>query len=98
MAAKAAYERAMKANGGKKPTSDQLAAATRGMTFEGPGGSSKFALSGGQQAVGDYAYGQFKRVNGQPTLVNIKRFTVDQVMPPDGVKTADWINSGFKAK
>ncbi|MGA1168207.1 MAG: ABC transporter substrate-binding protein, partial [Burkholderiaceae bacterium] len=52
MAAKAAYERAMKANGGKKPTSDQLAAATRGMTFEGPGGSAKFALSGGQQAVG----------------------------------------------
>jgi len=98
MAAKMAYERAMKANGGKKPTSEQLAAATRGMTFEGPGGSAKFALSGGQQAVGDYAYGQFKKVNGKPTITNIKRFTVDQIMPPDGVKTADWINSGFKAK
>lgn len=96
LAAKAAFEKAMAANGGKKPTADQIAAATRGMSFETPGGTVKFALSGGQQAVGEYAYGQYKRVNGQPTIVNIKRFKAEEIMPPDGAKTADWITAGFK--
>jgi branched-chain amino acid transport system substrate-binding protein len=98
MAAKLAWEKAMAANGGQKPTADQLAAAMRGMTYEGPGGVHKFALNGGHQAVSETAYGQSKMVNGKMTLVNVKRFPAEQVMPPDGVKSSEWIASGFKKK
>lgn len=98
MAAKLAYEKAMDANGGKKPTSDQLAAAMKGMTYEGPGGVHKFALNNGHQAISETAYGKTKLVGGKMTIVDIKRFPAEQVMPPDGVKSADWIASGFKKK
>lgn len=98
MAAKLAWEKAMAANGGQKPTADQLAAALRGLTYEGPGGVHKFALNNGHQAVSETAYGQSKMVGGKMTLVNVKRFPAEQVMPPDGVKSSEWIASGFKKK
>ena len=98
MAAKLAYEKAMDANGGKKPTAEQLAAAMKGMTYEGPGGVHKFALNNGHQAISETAYGKTKLVGGKMTIVDIKRFPAEQVMPPDGVKSSDWIASGFKKK
>ncbi len=98
MAAKLAYEKAMDANGGKKPTAEQLAAAIKGMTYEGPGGVHKFALNNGHQAISETAYGKTKLVGGKMTIVDIKRFPAEQVMPPDGVKSSDWIASGFKKK
>ncbi|MCD8516019.1 MAG: ABC transporter substrate-binding protein [Burkholderiaceae bacterium] len=96
MAAKLGYEKAMAANGGKKPSSDELAAAIRGMEYEGPGGVHKFALSNGHQAVSETAYGRTKLVNGEMTIVDILRFPAEKVMPPDGVKSADWIAGGMK--
>jgi branched-chain amino acid transport system substrate-binding protein len=98
MAAKLGWEKAVAAAGGGKPTSDQLAAAIRGMTYEGPGGVHKFALNNGHQAVSETAYGRSKLVDGQMTLVDVKRFPAEQVMPPDGVKSTDWIAGGMKAK
>lgn len=98
MAAKLGYEKAMAANGGKKPTSEQIAAAIRGMEYEGPGGVHKFALSNGHQAVSETAYGRTKRVNGEMTIVDVMRFPAEQVMPPDGVKSSDWIAGGMKTK
>lgn len=98
MAAKLAYEKAMDANGGKKPNTEELAAALRGLTYEGPGGVHKFSLNNGHQAVSETAYGRTKLVNGQMTIVDMMRFPAEQVMPPDGVKSADWIAGGMKAK
>lgn len=96
MAAKLAFEKAQAANDGKKPSSDQIAAALKGLTYEGPGGIHKFALSNGHQAISETAYGKTKLVNGQMTIVDIKHFTAEQVMPPDGVKSSEWIAKGLK--
>mgnify|MGYP007125377098 FL=1 len=58
----------------------------------------KFSLNNGHQAVSETAYGRTKLVNGQMTIVDMMRFPAEQVMPPDGVKSADWIAGGMKAK
>jgi branched-chain amino acid transport system substrate-binding protein len=44
------------------------------------------------------AYGQTRMAGGKLTVVNVKRYPAEQVNPPEGVKSADWIKSGFKAK
>jgi branched-chain amino acid transport system substrate-binding protein len=96
MSVKLAWEKAQAANGGKRPTQEQIAAAMRGLTVEGPGGVHKFALNNGHQAISETAYGKTKFVGGKMTLVDVKRFSAEQVMPPDGVKSSDWIANGFK--
>lgn len=98
MAAKLGYEKAMAANAGKRPDSDKIAAGVRGMVYEGPGGVHKFSLNNGHQAVSETAYGRTKLVNGQMTVVDVMRFPAEQVMPPDGVKSSDWIAGGMKSK
>lgn len=96
MAAKLGYEKALAANGGKRPDSDQIAAAIRGMEYEGPGGVHRFALSNGHQAISETAYGRTKLVDGEMTIVDVMRFPAEQVMPPDGVNSSDWIAGGMK--
>ena len=93
---KAAWEKAMKANGGKKPTNEQVAEALKGAEFDGPGGHVKMALGKGHQAIMETAYGQTKLVNGKITMVNVKRYPAEKVNPPEGIKSADWIKNGFK--
>jgi len=93
---KLAWEKAMEKNGGKRPSNEEVGAALENMTFEGPGGTVKMALGKGHQAIMETAYGQTKLVNGKLTLVNVKRYPAEQVNPPEGVKSADWIKNGFK--
>jgi len=93
---KLAWEKAMEKNGGKRPSNEEVGAALENMTFEGPGGTVKMALGKGHQAVMETAYGQTKLVNGKLTLVNVKRYPAERVNPPEGVKSSDWIKSGFK--
>jgi branched-chain amino acid transport system substrate-binding protein len=93
---KLAWEKAQDANGGKKPTNEQVAAALRGSTFEGPGGTVRMAIGKGHQAVMETVYGTTKLVGGKLTLVDVKRYPAEQVNPPEGVKSADWIKNGFK--
>jgi branched-chain amino acid transport system substrate-binding protein len=93
---KLAWEKAQAANGGKKPTNEQVGAALENMSFEGPGGTVKMANGKGHQAVMDTAYGQTKYANGKLTVVNVKRYPADRVNPPEGMKAADWIKGGFK--
>src|SRR3954470_1425410 len=95
---KLAWEKAQDANGGKRPSNEQVAAALKGSTFEGPGGTVRMANGKGHQAIMETAYGQTKLENGKLTVVNVKRYPAEQVNPPEGVKAADWIKSGFKAK
>ena len=88
----------MAANGGKRPTNEQVAAALANASFEGPGGTVRMANGKGHQAVMDTAYGQTKRVKGKLTIVNVKRYPAEKVNPPAGMKAADWIKSGFKSQ
>ena len=93
---KLAWEKAQDASGGKRPTNEQVGKALEHMTYEGPGGTVRMALGKGHQAIMETAYGQTKLVNGKLTLVNVKRYPAEVVNPPEGVKSADWIKSGFK--
>lgn len=93
---KTAWEKAQAANGGKRPTNEQVGAAFEKLTFEGPGGTVRMAIGGGHQAIMETAYGVTKLVNGKITMTNVKRYAAEKVNPPDGVKAADWIKGGFK--
>jgi len=95
---KAAWEKAQEANGGKRPTNEQVAAALKGSTFEGPGGTVKMAIGKGHQAIMETAYGVTKLQGGKLTVSNVKRYPAEKVNPPEGVKSADWIKGGFKAQ
>ena len=95
---KLAWEKAQDANGGKRPTNEQVAAALKGSTFEGPGGTVRMAIGKGHQAIMETAYGQTKLQGGKVTVVNVKRYPAERVNPPEGAKSADWIKGGFKAK
>ena len=95
---KAAYEKAAKAAGGKQPTQEQVAAALKGLEFDSPSGKVRMALSGGHQAIQDTAYAThtFDKATNQAVLVNVKVYKAECVNPPEGIKSADWIKSGFK--
>ena len=98
LGAKAAWEKAQAANGGQRPTTDQVIAAFENLTFESPGGTIRLALGKGHQAITETVYGQTRIVKGQMTVTKVKRYPAEQVNPPEGVKSADWIDSGFKKK
>lgn len=95
---KAAYEKAQKASGGKKPTSEQIIEAFENLTFEGTGGKVRMALGKGHQAMYDTAYGTIKHAaDGSVEMVDVEQFAAETVTPPEGKKSQDWIKSGFKA-
>jgi branched-chain amino acid transport system substrate-binding protein len=93
---KAAYEKAAKE--GALPETDQVVAALENLVYEGPGGTVKMALANGHQAILDTAYGRYKydKSTGQATLTDVINYKAECVNPPEGVKSLDWIQSGFK--
>jgi branched-chain amino acid transport system substrate-binding protein len=93
---KAAYEKAQAANAGKAPDQDQVIAALENLTYETPSGKVEMSLGKGHQAVQGTAYGTVKHVKGKFTLTNVKQYPAAKVNPPEGVKSEDWIKSGFK--
>jgi branched-chain amino acid transport system substrate-binding protein len=93
---KAAYEKAQTANGNKRPSTEQIITAFENITFESPSGTVKMALGKGHQAVQGTAFGTVKNDNGKITYTNIRRFAPEEVTPPEGVKSIDWIKSGLK--
>jgi len=93
---KAAFDKAQAANGGKRPNQDQVIAAFENLTFEGPGGPVAMSLGKGHQAVQGTAYGTVKHEGGKVTVTNVKRYPASRITPPDGVKSEEWIKSGFK--
>jgi branched-chain amino acid transport system substrate-binding protein len=92
---KSAYEKAQGA-GAEAPTQDQVIAAFEGITYESPSGTVKLAIGKGHQAVSEAVYGTVKNVGGKVTFVDVKRYPAEQVLPPEGVKSVDWIKAGFK--
>jgi branched-chain amino acid transport system substrate-binding protein len=95
LGAKAAYEKAKAAAGGRNPNEDQIIAAFRGLSFETPSGTTRMALGNGHQGIQGTAYGMTRLVGGKLTIVNVTRYSADEVNPPDGVRSEDWIRSGF---
>ncbi len=95
---KAAYEKAQAVNKVKDPTIDQIIAAFEYMKFESVSGTVDMSLGKGHQAVQHVSYGTVRNVDGKVTLTNIKYYPPDQISPPDGMKSVDWIRSGFKRK
>lgn len=93
---KTAYEKAQASLGGKAPNQDQIIAAFEGLTYETPSGKVEMSLGKGHQAVQEMVYGTARQVNGKLTITNIKRYPANKVNPPEGVKSEDWIKSGFK--
>ena len=93
---KAAWEKAQAANGGKRPSTEQVIESFENLTFMSPAGEVKMGLGKGHQAVTETAYGMTKVVNGQMTVTNVKRYPAEMVNPPEGVKSADWIKGGLK--
>ena len=94
---KLAVEKAMAANGGKKPTPEQLAAALKGSEWDSPAGRIRMLLGDGHQAVQETAIGRTRYDAGKKMVVleDIVRFPADCVNPPANMKSEDWIKAGF---
>ncbi len=94
---KLAVEKAMAANGGKKPNAEQLAAALRNSEWDSPAGKIRMALGGGHQAIQDTAIGRTKYDAGKKMVMleDIMRFPAECVNPPANMKGEEWIKAGF---
>ncbi len=94
---KLAAEKAMAANGGKKPSPEQLAAALRGSEWESPAGKIRMTLGGGHQAIQETAIGKTRYDAGKKMVVleDIMRFPAECVNPPADMKAEAWIKAGF---
>src|SRR5262249_21243170 len=94
---KAAVEKAMAANGGKKPATEELVAAMTGLEWNAPSGHIKMALGDGHQAIQSNAVrrtqGDNETKNGR--LRDNDRFAAECVNPPAGIKSEEWIAQGF---
>ena len=97
MGLKLAAEKAMAANGGKKPTPEQLAAALKGSSWQSPAGTITMALGDGQQAIQDSAIGRTRWDAAKKMVMidDIMRFPAECVNPPANMKTEDWLKAGF---
>ena len=94
---KLAVEKAMAANGGKKPTPEQLAAALANSQWDSPAGKIRMALGNGHQAVQETAIGKTRYDAGKKMVMleDIVRFPASCVNPPANMKSEDWIKAGF---
>ncbi|MDP2800524.1 MAG: ABC transporter substrate-binding protein [Phreatobacter sp.] len=94
---KAAVEKAMAANGGKKPTPEQLADALRGLEWDSPGGLIQMKLGNGHQAIQTMAIGRTRwdAARRQVVIEDIQRFAAECVNPPANMRSQDWIKAGF---
>lgn len=98
LGAKYAYDKAAKANGGKFPSDEQVIAALEGATFPTFVGSVKMGLSKGHQGLTEDRWGitVWDAKRGESVVKNVTVFQPSCIMPPDGVKSVDWIKGGMK--
>lgn len=94
---KTAVEKAMAANGGKKPTPEQLADAMRGLEWDTPGGLIQMRNGNGHQAIQTMAIGRTRwdAARRQVVIEDIQRFAAECVNPPPNMRSLDWIRAGF---
>ena len=94
---KLAVEKAMAANGGKKPTAEQLAAALKNSEWDSPAGKIRMTLGGGNQAIQETAIGRTRwdAAKKMVMIEDIQRFPAECVNPPANMKSDDWLKAGF---
>ena len=94
---KLAVEKAMTANGGKKPTPEQLAAALKNSEWDSPAGKIRMVLGGGNQAIQETAIGRTKwdATKKMVMIEDIQRFPAECVNPPANMNSVEWLKAGF---
>lgn len=78
------------------PSTEEVIAAFEYLTFDAPSGKVMMKLGKGHQAVQGTAYGTTRTVDGKIAIENIKYYPVEQVQPPEGVNSIEWIKGGLK--
>jgi len=89
----AAYQKAIKANKGQWPSTEQVADAMHGLEFKGLTNSVKLREDG--QGLEDQLLGITKKVPGYnfPTLEKIAIYPADIITTPVGQKSPDWVKT-----
>jgi branched-chain amino acid transport system substrate-binding protein len=92
---KAAIEKAVKVKNGAWPTNEEIAAAMEGLDFDTPRG--RVLVRKDHEAVHEamwgLASGKKHPVLGYPILDQFRVFPADEITPPEGKKTVEWIES-----
>jgi branched-chain amino acid transport system substrate-binding protein len=88
---KAAYEKAIDQGGGKWPKTEDVTRAFEGLTWQTPYGP--ITMRADHQAVHGGLVGltKFNPQYGFPTMDRVATFRAEEIMPPVGVKSPDWI-------
>ena len=86
---KLAVEKAMAANGGKKPTARAARRRAAQLEWDSPAGRIRMVLGDGHQAIQDTAIGRtrYDAAKKMVVLDDIQRFAADCVNPPPNMKT-----------
>lgn len=89
----AGYDRAIKANGGKWPSTEQVADAMRGLEFRGLTNPVKIREDG--QGLEDQLLGVTKKVPGYkfPILDKISVYPAGLITTPVGQKSPEWVKT-----
>ena len=89
----AGYQKAIKANKGQWPSTEQVADAMHGLEFKGLTNSVKLREDG--QGLEDQLLGITKKMPGYsfPTLENIAVYPADIITTPVGQKSPDWVKT-----
>jgi len=98
LAAKFAYDKAQKANGGKFPSTDQVINALAGAKFTSIAGEVNMALSHGHQAITEDRWGvtTWDDAKNEMVVKDVVIFKGECVMPPNGVNSTAWLEGGMK--
>src|SRR5262249_23246219 len=92
---KAAIEKAVKAKNGAWPTDAEIAAAMEGLQFDTPRGP--VLVRKDHEAVNDVMWGLTSGNKhaelGYPLLDQFRVFAPADVVPPEGKKTLEWMDS-----
>ena len=96
---KTAVEKAMAANGGKKPSAEEMSAAMKDLEWEAPSGLIQMKLGNGHQAIQPNAIGttRWDKATGKMTLIDVEYYSATCVNPPEGVKAVEWLKEGVKS-
>jgi branched-chain amino acid transport system substrate-binding protein len=92
---KAAIEKAIKAKNGGWPSNEEIGAAMEGLAFDTPRGQVLVRKDheGINEAMWGLASGQKNAEFGYPVLDDFRVFPAADILPPEGTKTIEWIES-----
>jgi branched-chain amino acid transport system substrate-binding protein len=94
---KAAWEKAAAAKGGARPSTDEVAAALTGLSFETASGPMKMALGKGHQGIEEISFGiyAYDKATDQPELHDLLNYPAECVNPPADMTSEEWLKNGM---